>query len=258
MTEDAISTGHQRVGAHVLGTFIDALNWDSVIRTILDWGVHQRSSTVSFCNVHSAVTAIDDKALANALRASEMVLPDGAPIAWLLRRRGFKQQTRIAGPDLMLKLCDALQHTSTGVFLFGSSENTLQLLQENLEHQFPKLKIVGALSPRFGDWTREEESQYIDVIRESGAGIVFIGLGCPKQEIWMTKRSRELPGVLLGVGAAFDFHAGTTPRAPQFMRKTGLEWLHRLASEPKRLWRRYLVTNSYFLWYAARDLLQQH
>ena len=250
MIEDAISTGRQRVGAHVLGTFIDALNWDSAIKTILDWGAQRRSCTVSFCNV----TAVDDNALANALSASEMVLPDGAPIAWLLRRKDFKQQTRIAGPDLMLKLCDALQHTSTGVFLFGSSENTLQLLQKNLEHQFPKLKIVGALSPRFGNWTGEEESEYIDIIRQSGAGITFIGLGCPKQEIWMTKHSREIPGVLLGVGAAFDFHAETTRRAPAFFQKTGLEWLHRLLSEPRRLWKRYLITNTRFIFMSIGEI----
>lgn len=242
----------------MLGTFIDAVDWAGVLDRIRTWADNRESRTACLCNVHSAVTARDDPALANALSTSDMVLPDGAPIAWTLRRKGFPDQVRIAGPDLMSRLCADLEGTNIGIFLFGASEATLSRLEAELHHRFPGLDIRGALSPKFGDWPDALENSYIDKINQSGAGVIFVGLGCPKQEIWMTKRSREIPGVLLGVGAAFDFHAGTTRRAPQFMRKAGLEWLHRLASEPKRLWRRYLVTNTYFLWYAARDLLRQH
>ena len=192
--------------------------------------------------------------LANALRTSDMVLPDGAPIAWMLRRKGFPQR-RIAGPDLMLQLCQALQLNATPVFLFGSSETTLALLRRNLALQFPKLIIAGTLSPRFGDWSLEEEQGYVETIRESGAGIVFVGLGCPKQEIWMAKHSPAIPGVLIGVGAAFDFHAGTIERAPPLMRSLGLEWLHRLFCEPRRLWKRYLTTNSRFIMLSIGELI---
>ena len=254
MKDNTITTKPIRIGASVLGTFIDALDWNDVIATILSWGTQRQSASVCLCNVHSAVTAVDDPALASALRTSEMVLPDGAPIAWFLRRKGFRQQTRIAGPDLMLRLCETLQHTLTSVFLFGSSENTMLLLRRNLNTRFPNLAIAGTLSPRFGDWTKEEESRYVDAIRSSGAGIIFVGLGCPKQEIWMSRYSREIPGVLLGVGAAFDFHAGNIRRAPVLFQKAGLEWLHRLLSEPRRLWKRYLITNTRFILLSIREL----
>ena len=256
MTEKEIITNRVRIGAPVLNTFIDALGWDDVIVTVLNWGVSRQPRTVCLCNVHSAVTAMDNADLANALSTSDMVLPDGAPVAWVLRRKGFKRQTRIAGPDLMLKLCEALQYRSVGVFLFGSSEKTLQQLQHNLGKKFPGLTIRGTLSPKYGAWSQGDESHYIGTINRSGAEIIFVGLGCPRQELWMAKHSREIPGVLVGVGAAFDFHARTIQRAPEFMQRAGLEWLHRLASEPRRLWRRYLIMNSCFLWFVARDFLK--
>lgn len=255
MTEKEIKTDRARTGALVLNTFIDAMNWSDVITTLLSWGASRQPRAVCLCNVHSAVTALDNTDLADALKASDMVLPDGEPIAWVLRYKGFKRQTRIAGPDLMFKLCEALQYSSAGVFLFGSSEEILRHLQQNLEKQFPGLVIKGALSPSYGDWTQEQESHYIDSINRSGAEIIFVGLGCPRQELWIAKHSRDIPGVLLGVGAAFDFHAGAIQRAPEFMRRIGLEWLHRLILEPRRLWRRYLITNSCFLRLTVRDLL---
>ena len=258
MSDSTVTQGPARQGARVLGTYIDALDWGATIGRILQWTADRESRTVCLCNAHSSVTALDNADLANALSTSDMVLPDGAPVAWVLRRKGFRAQTRIAGPDLMLRLCEALQDTRISVFLFGSSEATLSRLQQNLKTRFPRLIIKGALSPKFGTWTQDEETHYTDTINRSGAAIIFVGLGCPRQEIWMAKHSKQISGVLLGVGAAFDFHAGTIQRAPEYMQRAGLEWLHRLASEPKRLWRRYLVTNSYFLWHAVRDLLQHH
>lgn len=256
VTDKEIITNQVRVGAPVLNTFVDALSWDDVVEIVLKWAASRQPRTVCLCNVHSAVTALDNSGFANALKASDMVLPDGAPIAWMLRQKGFKRQTRIAGPDLVLKLCEALQYSSAGVFLFGSSEEALQRLQHNLKKQFPGLTFRGALSPRFGVWSQDEASRYADTINRSGAEIIFVGLGCPRQELWMAKHSREISGVLLGVGAAFDFHAGTIRRAPEIMQIFGLEWLHRLISEPKRLWRRYLVTNSSFLWFAVWDIFK--
>lgn len=254
MTPSQTAPDTRRVGGTVIGTYIDALDWDEVIPIILSWAERRDAKSVTLCNVHSAVTAIDDAALAHALVASDMVLPDGAPIAWMLRRKGFSQP-RIPGPDLMLRLCQALQQHGIPMFLFGSSQSTLTRLQQNLEKRFPKLIIAGALSPRFGDWSEKEQVEYVQIIRESGAGIVFVGLGCPKQEIWMIKHSREIPGVLIGVGAAFDFHAGTVRRAPEWAQRLGLEWLHRLYSEPRRLWKRYLTTNSRFIMLSINELL---
>lgn len=244
-----------RYGARVLGTFIDALDWDSAVDRVRAWSGNRESRAVCLCNVHSAVTARDDRRLADALAAADMVLPDGAPIAWTLRRKGFPAQTRIAGPDLMLRLCAALEDTGTGVFLFGSSAHTLGRLETRLRRDFPGLDIRGALSPKFGDWPEDLERSYIDAINQSGAGAVFVGLGCPRQEIWMARRKADIHAVTLGVGAAFDFHAGTIERAPKWIQRLGLEWLHRLLSEPRRLWKRYMNTNTRFILLTIRDLM---
>lgn len=245
----------KRIGANVIGTFIDALDWTKVLETIIHWGRSHESRTVCLCNVHSSVTARSDQELANALSLSDMVLPDGAPVAWVLRQSGFPSQTRIAGPDLMNKLCGELQDKNISIFLFGSSQDTLDKVKSNLQSFFPKLHIAGSLSPRYGTWSREEEEHYIDEINNSNAGIIFIGLGCPKQEVWMVKNKDNIKGVLLGVGAAFDFHAGTIKRAPKIMQKFGLEWLHRLLSEPRRLWKRYFITNTQFIYFSIKALL---
>jgi len=245
----------KRIGTQVLETFIDALTWDEATSSILQWGAGRESRTVCLCNVHSSVTALDNPDLARALRESDMVLPDGAPVAWVMRRKGFPEQTRIAGPDLMWRLCAALEGTDVGIFLFGSSENTLGQLETRLRCRFPGLDIRGALSPEFGDQPEALESGYIETINQSGAGVVFVALGCPRQEIWMSRRKEDIQGVMLGVGAAFDFHAATIKRAPERMQRLGLEWLHRLLSEPQRLWKRYLVTNTKFLVLTGRDLL---
>lgn len=238
-----------RNGTHVLERFIDALDWYQATRTILEWANHHKHKYVCLCNVHSAVTALDDPSLSRALSQADMVLPDGAPIAWVMRRKGFPKQTRIAGPDLMWRLCNQAQNSGTSIFLFGSKPETLYRLENNLQEAFPRLKIAGSLSPRFGEWSPDEERNYITAINDSGAGLIFVGLGCPRQEIWMADNRERIRGVLLGVGAAFDFHAGTVQRAPKIFQALGLEWLHRLLSEPKRLWRRYLYSNSKFIYY---------
>lgn len=246
-----------REGASVLSTFVDAISWDDAVARIVNWGLQRESRIVCLCNVHSSVTATKDDTLSRALAKSDLVLPDGAPIAWMLRRKGFPNQTRIAGPDLMARICQELTQNGPTVFLFGSTQNTLERLHRMLLTQHPSLRIAGILSPKYGSWSNEEESAYIDAINQSGAGLVFIGLGCPKQEIWMANNRSRIDGVMLGVGAAFDFHAGTVRRAPFLYQKFGLEWLHRLLSEPRRLWRRYLSTNTRFLWLATKDLLSR-
>lgn len=246
-----------RTGNKVLGTFIDALNWKESILQIIHWGLNNNQRSVCLCNVHSSVTALDNLELAQALGESDMVLPDGAPVAWVMRKTGYPGQTRIAGPDLMWQLCKASEQQRISIFLFGSTPETLASLATNLIKAFPNLLISGSLSPKFGTWTHEEEIQYRNAINDSGAGLIFIGLGCPKQEIWMYNNRQHINGVLLGVGAAFDFHAGVIKRAPKLLQKLGLEWLHRMLSEPGRLWKRYLTTNSRFIYRATIQLLQR-
>ena len=184
-----------------------------------------------------------------------MATPDGAPVAWMLRRLGIADQQRVSGPDLMVDYFAAAALAGESIFLFGSTEQTLTLLRKELCWRWPTLHIAGNLSPPFRPLHADEDAEVVRVINSSGASTVWVSLGCPKQELWMAEHRGHIQAVMIGVGAAFDFHAGTVARAPKWMRDRGLEWLHRLASEPARLWKRYLVTNTLFILGAARQLL---
>lgn len=192
------------------------------------------------------------------LASADMALPDGAPVAWMLIALGAAGQRRISGPDLMLRYCEHACATGESIFLYGSTEETLALLQRNLLARWPQLKIAGAYAPPFRVLTTQEDDAAILRINESDAATVWVSLGCPKQEIWMAAHRGRVNATMIGVGAAFDFHAGTLKRAPVWMRDHGLEWLHRLANEPRRLWKRYAQTNTIFLAKALRQLLARN
>jgi N-acetylglucosaminyldiphosphoundecaprenol N-acetyl-beta-D-mannosaminyltransferase len=209
---------------------------------------------VCVCNVHVVVTADRDDALRDAVNGADLAIPDGAPVAWAMRRLGHPAQRRVAGPDLAWNLYQVAADSALPVYFFGSTEHTLARLTERLRTEFPALKVAGAQSPPFRPLTAQENAEAVEAINRSGARIVFVGLGCPKQELWMAAQKDRIHGVMLGVGAAFDFHAGTVNRAPLWMQRSGLEWLHRLASEPSRLWRRYLATNTRYIAGVARQL----
>ncbi|MEO6664301.1 MAG: WecB/TagA/CpsF family glycosyltransferase [Rubrivivax sp.] len=189
------------------------------------------------------------------LSGADMATPDGAPIAWMLRRAGAAGQTRISGPDLMADCCGLAAQRGESIFLYGGTEDTLERLRARLLQRWPSLKIAGWLSPPFRTLTPAEDEAHIRQINASGAGSVWVGLGCPKQERWMAAHRGRILAVMVGVGAAFEFHAGTVSRAPLWMRNNGLEWLFRLAQEPRRLGRRYLVTNTLFIWGALQQLM---
>lgn len=221
---------------------------------LLGWARARASRYVTICNVHVVVSASRDADYREIINGSDMATPDGAPVAWMLRRQGFAGQPRISGPDLMWALCERAAAENLPVYCYGSSEATLALLERRMRQAFPELRITME-SPPFRALTPEEDAAAVERIDASGAGIVFVGLGCPKQERWMAEHRGRVNAVMIGVGAAFDFHAGTVRRAPAWMRDNGLEWLHRLLSEPRRLWKRYLVTNTLFILGAARQLL---
>ncbi len=247
----------ERTGARVIGAYIDALDWPTALGRIADWARRRESRYVCICNVHSVVSASQDADFEKVVNQADMATPDGAPVAWMLRRLGYPTQPRINGPDLMWKYCEqaAGRADAASTYLFGSTPETLNILQKELLRAFPGLRIAGAHSPPFRPPTPEEDDAIVRAINDSGAGVVFVSLGCPKQEKWMAAHRGRIDAVMIGVGAAFDFHAGTVVRAPLWMQKSGLEWLHRLASEPRRLWKRYLVTNTLFIVGAARQLL---
>lgn len=246
---------NKRKTIRILKSNIDVTTWDSAISKITHWATARESRYVCICNVHSVVTARQDKAFSKVIREADMATPDGAPVAWLMRRLGVTSQERINGPDLMWYYCAEAAQRNESIYLYGGQQSTLDILQRKLLEHFPGLKIAGAWSPPYRPLSTEEDAAVVEAINASGAGTVWVSLGCPKQEKWMAEHRGRINAVMIGVGAAFDYHAGTIQRAPLWMQRNGLEWLHRVCSEPRRLWKRYLVTNTLFIYYAGRQLL---
>lgn len=247
-----------RTSASVLGVQIDVLDWATAIGRIREWAGRFESRYVCICNAHSVVTANSDANFFRVLSLADMATPDGAPVAWLMRTIGYLDQQRINGPDLMWRYCAAAAQDGESLYLYGSTRSSLDLLQQRLSKEFPTLKIAGAESPPFRALSVQEDAATVQRINASGAGTVWVSLGCPKQELWMSAHRGRINAVMIGVGAAFDYHSGTTRRAPQWMQRAGLEWLHRLCLQPRRLWRRYLVTNTRFILLATKQLIGRH
>jgi N-acetylglucosaminyldiphosphoundecaprenol N-acetyl-beta-D-mannosaminyltransferase len=243
-----------RAGARILGAFIDAVSWDEALQTIDRWARTRRSTYVCICNAHSVVAARGLAEVGSAIEAADMATPDGMPVAFMLRRLGFPGQERINGPDLMWRYCALASQSGVGVYFYGTTPATLAALRSRLRAAFPDLVIAGMHAPPFRPLDAEEDEEAVRMINSSGAGVVFVGLGCPKQELWMARHRTRIDAVMVGVGAAFDFHAGTLNRAPLWMQRNGLEWLHRLGTDPRRLWKRYLFTNTLFIAGALRQL----
>jgi N-acetylglucosaminyldiphosphoundecaprenol N-acetyl-beta-D-mannosaminyltransferase len=210
-----------RSGAAVLDTHIDAISPADAILRIVSWAAQRQSRYVTLCNVHSVVTASQCPQFSKVLSQSDLALPDGAPIAWALRREGFTDQRRVNGPDLTWSYLEVAERIGQSVFFYGSSDETLGKLKLAIQARFPKLRIAGMVSPPFRELTPEEDQAYVDLINKSGANAVFVGLGCPKQEAWMAAHRGRIQAVMLGVGAAFDYHAGTVRRAPVLMQRLG-------------------------------------
>jgi N-acetylglucosaminyldiphosphoundecaprenol N-acetyl-beta-D-mannosaminyltransferase len=236
-----------RKGQAVLEAFIDALTWDEAVGQITRWGAAHESRYVCICNVHSVVTTTSDVEFKIAVNNADMATPDGAPIAWALRQFGYASQERINGPDLMMKYLAEAERLGQTVFFYGSTDATLAKLRVALAKLFPGLRIGGTYSPPFRSLSLEEDEEIVEMINGSGANVVFVGLGCPKQEKWMAEHRGRINAVMIGVGAAFDYHAGVIKRAPIWWQRNGLEWLYRLGSEPRRLFKRYMVTNTLFV-----------
>lgn len=232
----------------VLGVGISAVSLSGAAAEIERWLSDGERHYVCVTNVHTVMECQRDPDLMRIHNESGMTTPDGMPIVWCGKRAGAHDITRVYGPDLMLELCGRLDGSPHTAFLYGTTERTLDLLQARLKRDFPELAIAGSYAPPFRPLTPEEDDDVVARINSSGAQIVWVGLGAPKQERWMAEHIDRLTAtVLIGVGAAFDFHAGTVRQAPLWMQRHGLEWIYRLSREPRRLWRRYLRTNPAFV-----------
>jgi N-acetylglucosaminyldiphosphoundecaprenol N-acetyl-beta-D-mannosaminyltransferase len=245
-----------RVTDKVLDVQVDVITWEQATERISNWACQRQSRYVSICDVHSVVLAGRNEAHGQHLRSADLVTPDGWPVAWMLRQCGHTNQERINGPDLMWRLLSAAEKKNLPVYFYGTTDATLSALRIRLKSAFPSLQVAGMYSPPFRPLTAEEDAADVERINASGAQLVMTGLGCPKEDRWMFEHRGRVQAVMLGIGAGVDFWACKVPRAPHWMRNHGLEWLFRLACEPRRLWRRYLVHNSLFVTYAAQQLIK--
>ena len=237
-------------GRHnLLGVQINAVDYESAVNQIIGTAQQQRPFGVSALAVHGVMTGVLDQHHRYRLNQLELVVPDGQPVRWGLNLlHQTRQRDRVYGPNLMLQICRAAADARLPIYLFGSTETILSDLNRRLCEQFPELQVAGCRASQFRQLTPAEKQEVIQEIRGSGAAITFVGLGCPRQEVWAYEFKDALQMPVVAVGAAFAFHAGQLAQAPEFMQKTGLEWLFRLTREPKRLWRRYCYLNPYYLW----------
>lgn len=217
----------------------------------------QQSQYVCVANVHMCMEAFDSATFNKVVNNADLVVPDGKPLVWALKGLGEQQATQVRGSDLLLHLCQKAEQLRIPVGLYGGTPESLLDFIRFLKKQYPQLTIVFHSSPPFRDLTQTERVDYMEEIRTSGARILFVGIGCPKQENWMAEHKGKLDCVMIGVGAAFDFFSGRKKHAPRWMQQAGLEWLFRLASEPRRLWKRYLKHNPRFVFYFACQFVRQ-
>jgi exopolysaccharide biosynthesis WecB/TagA/CpsF family protein len=244
-------------GAHpVLGVRVHAVDYAYATHRILQAADAARPLAVSALAVHGVMTGYRDETHRRRLNGLDLVVPDGQPVRWALRwLHGVRLDDRVYGPTLTLHVLRAAARRAVPVFFYGSTAGTLRRLRASLARRLPDLVIAGSEPSKFRRVTAAEKQEVVRRIRASGARMVFVGLGCPRQEAWAYEYRNALAMPLLAVGAAFDFHAGTLPQAPPWMQRQGLEWLYRLAQEPRRLWRRYLLLNPAYLAGVAREAM---
>jgi N-acetylglucosaminyldiphosphoundecaprenol N-acetyl-beta-D-mannosaminyltransferase len=232
----------------LFGVLVSETNYDEVVATVIAAAKSREAGIASFFAAHAVVTAALDDTLRGEVNQFDLVAPDGQPVRWALNAlHGTRLSENVRGTEIMPRVCARAAAEGIPIYLYGGSPATLDALQSRLRDAYPDLEIAGAESPPYRTLTPEEDDAVVERINGSGARLVFIGLGCPKQDWFAAAHRESIQAVQLCVGAAFDFHAGVKSIAPRWMRRSGLEWFHRLCHEPRRLWKRYLVTNTQFL-----------
>lgn len=239
----------------VLGFPLDLLDYAVANDWILGFAFYGESRYICCANVHTVMEAYDSPEFASVINSADLVTPDGMPLVWMMRLKGERKQTRVYGPTLMLHVLETAAQEGIPVGFYGGKTEVLELLVRQMQARYEGLNVVYAFSPPFRELNPQEQDEIVQSINQLGVRILFVGLGCPKQELWMAKHRGKVQAVMLGVGAAFDIHAGSKPQAPGWMQRLGLEWLFRFFTEPRRLWRRYLYHNPRFIVLAIADLL---
>jgi N-acetylglucosaminyldiphosphoundecaprenol N-acetyl-beta-D-mannosaminyltransferase len=256
--ESVIESGTTESGTitqTVVGFPVTALAFDVQMELMLRWASNRLSKVICVANVHMLMEGRKNPAMSSVLGNADLVTPDGMPLVWLISLMRGVSQDRVAGMDILLALCQQSPSHHTSLFFLGSEPKILQQMEKRLNLEFPDLHIAGMLPLPFRPLTREENDAVVETINSSGAGIVLVSLGCPKQELWMAQHKDKIHAVMIGLGGVFPVYAGIHRWAPAWIRQMGLEWLFRLVQEPRRLWRRYSQTIPAFLYLAVQQVL---
>jgi N-acetylglucosaminyldiphosphoundecaprenol N-acetyl-beta-D-mannosaminyltransferase len=240
---------------YVLGMRVDATSYEDASQHVVQWAREGRSAYVCVATVHMTMEAFDSSAFQRVVNGADLVTPDGRPLVWALRSLGVKDATQVRGTDLTTHVVERAARERVPIGLYGGTPELLQLFARTLKSRYPGTRVVCQIAPPFRPLTPEEDKRVTQEIVSSGARIVFVGIGCPKQERWMVLHKERIPAVMLGVGAAFDFHTGRVRQAPHWMQVAGLEWVFRLLMDPKRLWKRYAKHNPRFVALFLLELL---
>ena len=233
---------------NILGVNIAVTNMNDTVRYIEDNLEELKGNYICVSNVHTTVMSYEDEEYRNIQNGGALALPDGGPLSSVSRKRGFKRAERVTGPDLMDEIFKISEKKGYTHYFYGSTQETLDELEKKLSIKYPNLKILGLNSPPFKKNVEKEDKNKINEINNLNADFLWVGLGAPKQEIWMNIHQNKINSLMIGVGAGFDYHAGKIKRAPKFIQNNNLEWAYRLMQDPKRLFNRYLKTNGKFIW----------
>lgn len=241
---------------NILGVGLSALNRELAVSEIIEAVQQRRKGYICVTGVHGVMESYDDPEVRRVHNGAMLCTPDGMPMVWLLRRAGHKEANRVYGPDLMLWLCEATEKVGLRHFFYGGADGVAVALTQKLLQRFPGLKVVGTYEPPFRRLDPAEEHQLIEMVRAARPDLVWVGLSTPKQDKFMAEYIHKLDTtIMLGVGAAFDIHAGRVRQAPYWIQRSGFEWLFRMCLEPRRLWKRYMYNNPRFLYHVLLQRL---
>jgi N-acetylglucosaminyldiphosphoundecaprenol N-acetyl-beta-D-mannosaminyltransferase len=246
------------VSRDILSMRVDATSYEDASRRAVRWAQEGRSAYVCVASVHMVMEAFDSKAFQEVVNGADLVTPDGRPLVWALKGLGVKSASQVRGTDLTTHVVEQAVRENVPVGLYGGTPELLDSFVRVLKGRYPEIQVTCQIAPPFRPLTAEEDAEVTREIVASGARILFVGIGCPKQEKWMAEHKGRIPAVMLGVGAAFDFHTGRVRQAPRWMQVAGLEWVFRLVMDPRRLWKRYAKHNPRFVGLFLRQLLRTH